>query len=151
MKTKPRREKWDEKILIIYMALGFRSPCLLSSCSFWRALSQSAAWSDPAELGFSASPTAAGHYRALGPHTPRLPRAPRSSLGTQVRPRPCRRRRLKFALPIRLPSAAFAELLSRRRASQTPIRATASRHLGCHLWPPAWPEAGGGGGTGSFL
>lgn len=46
------------------MALGFQNPCLLSSCSFWRALDQSAAWSDPAALGHPASPGAAGHYRS---------------------------------------------------------------------------------------
>lgn len=49
-----------EKILIIYRASDFQSPCLLSSYSFWRALSRSAAWSDPAEQGFPASPRAAG-------------------------------------------------------------------------------------------
>lgn len=30
--------------------MGFRSPCLLSSCSFWRVLSRWAAWGGPAEL-----------------------------------------------------------------------------------------------------
>lgn len=152
---KTRKVRW-KKILIIYMALGFRSPCPLSSCSFWRALSQSAAWSDPAEPGFSASRTAAGHYRAPAPHTPRFPRAPRvtprdrSSLGAQVRPRPCRHR-LKLALPVQLRWAAFAELLSQNRAYQPRFKPTVSRHLDCHLWPLTWPEARHGGGAGSSL
>lgn len=108
MKTK-RRRKGDEKILIIYRALGFQSPCLLSSCSFWRALNQSAAWRDPAELGFPASRRAAGHYRSPAPDTPRSPAHPtvtprsRGSLGTHSRPCPiCRRQRLQLAPAIRL-------------------------------------------------
>ena len=63
------------------MALDFQSPCLLSSCSFWRALNQSAAWSSSA-----ACPRAAGHYSAAAPRTPR-------SLSHATRPGPPRRPR----------------------------------------------------------
>lgn len=91
------------------MALGFQSPCLLSSCSFWRAPNQSAAWRDPAELGFPASQGAVEHYRSAGPDTRRFPTLPkampygRGSLGTHARPCPilCRRR-LQLAPAIRL-------------------------------------------------
>lgn len=118
------------------MALGFQSPCLLSSCSFWRAPNQSAAWRDPAELGFPASQGAVEHYRSAGPDTRRFPTLPkampycRGSLGTHARPCPilCRRR-LQLAPAIRGPSGVSAKLLPRRRSSQKLPRVRISRHL----------------------
>lgn len=85
------------------MAWGFQSPCLLSSCSFWRARDQSAAWSDPAALGFPAARGAAGHPRRPAPHPGRSPSLStvtprrRGSRCSHARPRSIRGRRLKLA------------------------------------------------------
>lgn len=106
------------------MALGFQSPCLLSSCSSWRALNQSAAWSAPTELGFPVPGGTARYYQPPAPPTPRSPTFPtvmprgQGSLGAHTPPRPIRRR-LKLAPAIRLLFAVSGELVTKMLLSPT--------------------------------
>lgn len=132
------------------MALGFQSPCLLSSCSSWRALNQSAAWSAPTESGFPVP----GGLRGVTSlrHLP-LPAPPRSRQSCPAARAP------SAPTPRRVRSAAASNLLprfgsfspspaslSRRCSFHQPLQATDGRHLACHLWPLASAELGRRGG-----
>lgn len=122
MKTKPSRGKGDEAIFIIYLALGYQSPYLLSSCSSWL-------------------PGGCGPYRFIlaAPHTPHTPALSKSRPALTGRGLPCRPLpALPDPLPeTRSPNSAPSNRLRGAPVTKIllspPLKATVSRHLACYL------------------